>query len=262
MSTEPLPDPASLFAGVDLALFTDIDGTLIELAETPDQVVVSPGLPKTLKRLNQGLGGAVALVTGRRLEDIDRLFGPLPLTAAGQHGLERRDAHGAVTQLPVDRRLMTAIADKLRDFAARHPGTEVEDKGLTIALHYRNAVDAEQPARRFVSDALHGLGGALSLHDGKKVLEVKPHGVDKGTAVRDMMGAQPFAGRMPVFIGDDVTDEDGFAVVNDLGGISIEVGHREPTVAQYRIADVDASLALLTWIAAREAAPQSIGATS
>lgn len=229
----------------------DIDGTLIELAERPDEVVVSTGLPETLNRLSQRLDGAVALVTGRRLDDIDRLLGRLPIAAAGQHGLERRDAAGHRTTHVVDRTLMATIANRLQGFAAGQPGTEVEDKGLTVALHYRRAPDAEEAARRFVKEALRGVGDALSLHDGKKVLEVKPFGVDKGTAVREMMAAPPFAGRTPVFIGDDVTDEDGFAAVNDLDGISIEVGYREPTVARYRIADVDATLALLASLADR-----------
>ena len=186
----------------------DIDGTLVELADRPDRVVVAQGLPDTLRTLNDRLGGAVALVTGRRLDDIDRLFGALPLAAAGQHGLESRGADGIVRRHDIDRRLMDAIADKLHVFAASHTGVEVEDKGLTIALHYRNAPEAEAEARQFVDQALSGLGAALSLHDGKKVLEVKPYGVDKGTAVDDMMTQPPFAGRLPVFIGDDVTDED------------------------------------------------------
>lgn len=229
----------------------DIDGTLIELAERPDEVVVSEGLPETLDRLCQHLDGAVALVTGRRLDDVDRLLGGLPIAAAGQHGLERRDAAGHRATHEVDAALMATIAGRLHGFASRHPGTEVENKGLTVALHYRRAPGAEDAARRFVTEALHGIGDALSLHDGKKVLEVKPFGVDKGTAVREMMANPPFAGRMPVFIGDDVTDEDGFAAVNRLGGISILVGFREPTVARYRIADVDATLALLSSLADR-----------
>lgn len=259
LQTAPLPDPVRLIAGGDPALFLDIDGTLIELADTPDGVVIAPGLPDVLIKLHDRLGGAVALITGRRLDDIDRLFGPLPLAAAGQHGLEQRDANGVVARQKVDSALMAMIGDKLRSFANRHPGTQVEDKGLTIALHYRNAPTFEQAARQFVEDALHGMGRALSMHDGKMVLEVKPFGTDKGTAVRGMMAKSPFAGRSPIFIGDDVTDEDGFRAANELGGTSIVVGHREPTIAHYRVADVDRTLELLTWLATSDRAAEVLG---
>lgn len=259
---QPLPAPARLFAGIDLALFLDIDGTLIDLADRPDEVVVAAGLPAMLERLNQRCGGAVALITGRRLDDVDRLFGPLPIVAAGQHGLERRDAEGNVASHAVDRRLMAEIADKLNRFAACHPGTQVEDKGLTVALHYRNAPDTEQAARRFVRETLRGRGNVLTLHDGKKVLEVKPDGVDKGTAVRHMMTEAPFRGRTPVYLGDDVTDEDGFVAVNEMNGISIEVGLREPTVARYRLAGVDEALRLLDWLDRRGAGLEMAGSVA
>jgi len=261
LSTTPLSDPTRLFSGIDPALFLDIDGTLIELAATPDAVVIGTEVPDILLHLHRRLGGAIALVSGRRLQDIDRLFGTLPLVAAGQHGLERRDEQGTVTRHSVDRELMAKIAEKFDEFVRRHPGMQVEDKGLTVALHYRNAPAVKDAARRFVEQTLQGLGSGMSMHDGNMVLEVKPQGVDKGTAVLDMMGQPPFAGRTPIFIGDDVTDEDGFRAVNELGGMSIEVGHREPTLAQYRITDVSGSLALLTWLAKSDTLFEAMGST-
>ncbi|MEM7442523.1 MAG: trehalose-phosphatase [Pseudomonadota bacterium] len=251
LKTTPLPDPEQLFADISPALFLDIDGTLIDIAATPDTVLVAPNLPDLLIRLHARLDGAVALVTGRKLDDIDHLFGTLPLAAAGQHGLEQRNADGKITRHRVDSGLMAGIASRLSEFASTHPGIQVEDKGLTVALHYRNAPSAEHQARLWVKETMRDADGELSLHDGKMVLEIKPNGIDKGTAVRDLMTRPPFFARSPIYIGDDVTDEDGFRAANSLGGTSILVGERETTEARFRIDSIHNTLTLLAWFADR-----------
>jgi trehalose 6-phosphate phosphatase len=220
------------------ALFLDFDGTLVEIASQPDGVEVAAGLPELLSRLNDTLGGAVALVSGRGLDDIDRLLGANSLAAAGQHGLERRDSAGRRTTATIDRGALADITETLERFVATHPGTRLEPKGMTVALHFRNAPAAEAEARAVTSGLMERHGDAFHVQEGKMVLEVKPKGSTKGTVVEHLLTEPPFAGRVPVFIGDDVTDEDGFRVVNDHGGLSIQIGTRLPTAARARIASV------------------------
>lgn len=226
-----LPD----FAG-DWALFLDVDGTLLDIARHPDAVTVSSELLEMLERAHRRSGGAVALISGRSLSDLDRLFGPLQFCAAGQHGLERRDGAGRITRsLGAIERINTA-AEVLDGHARARPGIVVEHKGLSLALHYRNAPALRDWAGITMQSLLVALGPAFQLVEGKMVYELKPGGRDKGTAIADFLSEPPFAGRVPVFIGDDVTDEDGFAVVNIAGGHSIKVGEG-PTLAHWRLGD-------------------------
>lgn len=226
----PLPDAES-------AWFLDIDGTLLEIAPTPSTVKVEDGLPELIRRLHQRCGGALALITGRPVSDVDRLFPGLRLPVAGQHGLERRDATGTVHRHPPEDADLPWLAALVKATVARLEGVWVEDKGLSIAVHYR----ANPAAQAAVDAALRGVlidaGAALSLQPGKCVLEIKPEGRDKGSAIREFMAEQPFAGRRPVFVGDDVTDEFGFAEVNGLGGLAVKVGEGE-TAAPWRLRDV------------------------
>lgn len=237
--------PPPLAAGN--AVFLDIDGTLLELAPAPDAVHVDPELATLLPRVRKSLGGAMALITGRSISDVDRLFPGLRMPVAGQHGCERRDAQGAL-HLHAPR---TATLEKLRalfmEFARGHEGLLVEDKGSTLAIHYRKAPQLAAAVRRTMTEQVAATGTrTYRLQPGKQLLELKPDGRDKGTAIRDYMAERPFKGRCPVFIGDDRTDERGFAVVDDLGGWSVKVGDGT-TRARYHLRDVRAVRA---WLAA------------
>ncbi len=220
------------------ALFLDVDGTLLDIAHHPDAVTVSAALHDLLRDVYALNGGAVALISGRNLADLDRLFGPLLYPAAGQHGLERRDAAGHVTCSVGAMERIHQAALALASQARRHPGIVVEHKGLSLALHFRNAPQAREWAELTMNALLVGLGPAFQLVEGKMVFDLKPGGRDKGTAIADFMSEPPFAGRLPVFVGDDITDEDGFAVVNIAGGHSIKVGDGD-SLSPWRLADAN-----------------------
>jgi len=206
-------------------LFLDVDGTLLELADTPSAVAVDRELKDLLARVALTLDGALALVSGRGIGAMDRLFAPLRLPAAGLHGLERRTASGTVhgAQAP-DVRLDGARAG-LTAFVDTHPGTLLEDKGATLAVHFRLAPGFEEAARRAVEAAVGTVPG-YHVQEGKMVLEIKPQAVTKATAVDAFMREPPFKGRTPVFVGDDLTDRDGLRLAESMGGISIAVGDR------------------------------------
>jgi trehalose 6-phosphate phosphatase len=228
-----LPQPAH-----DWALFLDFDGTLAEIAEHPDVVSVQPPLPSTLAAVSEALDGALAIVSGRPLLQIDTLLAPLTLPVAGLHGLERRDAGGRVVRADVPTGELKSARRALADFVCGTPGLVLEDKGLTLALHFRQAPTRRAECRRAVDRALANGTGALHVLKGKMVYEIKPVGVDKGRAIAAFLGEPPFAGRVPVFAGDDTTDEDGFALVNRRGGISIRVGDGTATQAGWRAVSV------------------------
>jgi trehalose 6-phosphate phosphatase len=234
---EPVSPPPPLRP--DCALFLDVDGTLVEIAPKPDAVAVPPRLIALLRTLQERLHGAIALVSGRSVATLDALFAPLILPAAGNHGLERRGADGRISAPEVPRAALDRARAAFSRFAAAHDGPIVEDKGISIALHFRQAPHLAGEAERLAETLQTGLAPALRLQRGKMLVELRPSGGDKGSVVHDFMAETPFAGRVPVFIGDDVTDEDGFRAANDLGGISVRVG--EPvgeTAARHRIADI------------------------
>lgn len=233
-------------ARTDWAYFLDVDGTLIDIAETPDAAAVDAALLDLLGRLHRASGGAVALVSGRALADLDRRLGACRLPLAGQHGLERRDAAGRLWIQPAPPEAKCAIRAALEPLLVEHSGLLLEDKGLTLALHYRQAPHLEAMVRGTMARLVAEAGDGLVLQEGKCVVEVKPGGVDKGTAIEDYLCEPPFAGRRPVFIGDDVTDEHGFAVVNRSRGLSIKVGGGESR-ARHRLRDV---AAVRAWLAA------------
>jgi trehalose 6-phosphate phosphatase len=221
------------------ALFLDFDGTLVDIEDRPDAVRIDEGLKELLHGLCAATGGAVALISGRSVKEVDRLLAPLRLPAAGQHGAERRSAGGELHfHAPVLERMHEA-ADKLSRFAARHRGLIVENKGMSLALHYRLAPKLRKLAEAKMRELAAQLGPEYGLQRGKQVLELKPSGRDKGTAIEEFMREPPFAGRLPLFIGDDLTDEFGFACVNRRGGHSVKVGPGE-SVAAWRIADASA----------------------
>lgn len=224
------------------ALFLDFDGTLVEIADRPDAVRVERHLAGTLGRLSGLLGGAVAIISGRPLAEIDQHLSPARLPAAGLHGLQLRPLPDTPADSPVAERIPSRIAARLRDFAERN-GLLLEHKGLAVALHYRNRPELADACRALAQEVVRDAPG-LHVLEGKMVLEVKPAGGDKGEAVRAFMERPPFRGRVPVFVGDDVTDEDGFRAANEMGGFGVKVG-AGPTSAHYRAESVPVFLAWL-----------------
>jgi trehalose 6-phosphate phosphatase len=233
------------------ALFLDVDGTLLEIAPRPDLVSVPPGLPALIERCARARGGALALVSGRPVVDLDRLFRPWRGAAAGLHGIERRGADGVLRRIPLGdgAAALDRIRPRLFALAQQIPGLLVEDKGATVALHYR-AVPQSEPAVIAAATAL--LPPALRLIPGKMVVEFQPRAGNKGAAVAAFLGEPPFLDRPPVYLGDDTTDEDGFAEVNRRGGLSILVGPRRDTAATHHLASVAAALA---WLAGAAGLP-------
>jgi trehalose 6-phosphate phosphatase len=208
-------------------LFLDVDGTLVEIADTPSAVMLDPSLNELIGAVSQRLDGALALVSGRSIATIDQLFAPLKLPAAGQHGAERRNAAGvlSVRDSGPDANLEFARAS-LRAFVAAHPGTLLEDKGQTLAVHYRLAPEFEESVRGAIAAACAPLEARYEVQAGKRVFEIKPKGFTKATAAEAFMSERPFAGRTPVFVGDDLTDEPGLRFAERAGGVSIAVGDR------------------------------------
>ena len=216
------------------ALYLDFDGTLADIALRPDGVVVREPLPALLAAMSARLGGAVAVITGRRLADVDALLAPLCLPGAGLHGAELRPDAGHVIRMPAPAAL-GALADTLRERFGTDGRLIVEDKGAAVALHFRLAPEREAECVA----AMRALAAAAGLDviAGSRVVEARPRGVDKGGALRALASAAPFAARRPVFVGDDVTDEDGFRAAAALGGHGIKVG-AGATAARYRILEV------------------------
>lgn len=229
--------PGGRAAGGRVALFLDFDGTLVEIAPRPDAVRVRPDLPDLLERLRARCGGALAIVTGRPIADVDAFLPGLGLDVCGLHGLERR-----VGGLHPDRVPLADLrpeAARLRDELAAFPGVIIEDKTVGVAVHWRLQPEAEGAARNAVDAILARLGPSHRAQDGKAVREVVPAVAGKGAAIRALMARPPYLGRLPVFAGDDRTDEDGFAAVEGLGGTGIKVGPGG-TGAARRIASVSA----------------------
>ena len=230
---ETVPVPRSLVPHLsETAILLDIDGTLLELMPTPREVWVPPGLSKTLIRLLARTNGALALVSGRSLNDIDLIFAPEQFPAVGGHGAEMRidpdnesvDAHAP----PMDRELKRRLAA----IAKLSPGILLEDKGYSLALHYRLAPHAEKAIYAAVSLIRADLPNApIEVLPGKCVCEIKHSGFTKATGVRELMTREPFKGRRPLFIGDDVTDETVFGIMPDYDGLAFSVGRRAKGVA-------------------------------
>ena len=234
------------------AWFLDVDGTLVDLAETPAAIDVGASLLALIEALRQASGGAVALVSGRSLADLDRRF-HLPLLAmAGQHGLERRDAFGHIHRHSLSPLCSDRFIKRLELLLVRQPGLRVECKGATLAVHYRLAPRLGGYVHRLLGELAAQTPG-LEVQAGKRVVEIKPAGFDKGSAIAEYMGQPPFLGRRPVFVGDDLTDEHGFSVVSRLDGVSVKVGPGR-SKARYRLRDV---AAVHAWIRAALPAPEA-----
>lgn len=216
------------------ALFLDFDGTLVEIASRPDAVIVPPTLTSTLAALYGQLDGALALVSGRRLLDLDGFLAPLQLPAAVEHGAQRRNAQGQLISAPAAELSHVLVAAE--GLMQQHPGLQLEHKNLALSLHYRHAPELEALCLEVMQAAVARSSGLQLMH-GKCVIDLKVSGFSKGTAIAAFMAEPPFAGRVPVFAGDDVTDEDGFAAVQRLGGHAVKVG-AGATRAQHRCAGV------------------------
>ena len=232
-TSDAVPVPSALVPHLsETAVLLDIDGTLLDFAPTPREVWVPPGLSKTLNRLMERTNGAVALVSGRSLNDIDLIFAPDHYPAVGGHGAEMRlepdSGSVAVHAPPLDKELKRRLAT----IAKLSPGILLEDKGYSLALHYRLAPHAEKAIYAAVSLIRADLPNApIEVLPGKLVCEIKHSGFTKATGVLELMTHEPFKGRRPFFIGDDVTDETVFAIMPDLDGLAFSVGRRAQGVA-------------------------------
>jgi trehalose 6-phosphate phosphatase len=236
----PLPPPLDLLE--DAALFLDFDGTLVELADTPDTIEVPAGLAPMLERLRRRLEGRLAIVSGRSLADLERHLPLHGIAFSGSHGLELRLADG--TSLPVSVPIgLDDVRARVEAFAAATPGLLVEEKPAGIALHYRKAPGAAEAAADLFERVAAETG--LELLRGKMVVELRAPGAHKGAALNRLMREPPFAGARPLFVGDDLTDEDAFEAAAALGGAGILVGQPRPTAAQWRLDGVEAVAAWL-----------------
>lgn len=220
---EAVPLPAPPPPQSNWALFLDIDGTLLDIADSPENVVVPERLRADLEIAAQLLNGAVALVSGRTIDNIDRLFDPLRLAASGQHGSEWRPTPSATAQSVVDLPLPEGLHEAAARVGALHPGIVVERKSHALAVHYRHAPEIGPAIGSQLARAMAGLDG-LMLMPGKYVWEIKDATQSKGSAVERFLQQPAFANRLPVFIGDDRTDEDGFRAVERHGGLAFAVG--------------------------------------
>jgi len=240
-----LPAPrASEFSLESDAFLLDIDGTLLDIAATPESVRVPASLKASLAILQQSAGGALALVSGRRLSAIDHLFAPLSIAAIGCHGAEWRKRAGDNAELraaPLAPAMRNALLQAVSDLS----GIRIEDKGYTLAFHYRRVPEQKNALEKRLAAQIGPNNSELCLLNGKAVFEVKPCAFDKGEAIAALMNVPPFAGRRPVFAGDDDTDEYALAVVRKMGGIGTSVGRRLPDAQRM----LPAPYAVRSWLA-------------
>lgn len=218
------------------AFFFDVDGTLAEICDEPDAVTIPARVRDNLHTLFTSSSGALALISGRPIEQLDQLVAPLTLPCAGVHGAEMRDAKGKVHRVVLRDDVATALQKMLEEGMAALPGTLLEAKGMAFALHYRQAMLHQQRVLQLAESAVARFPD-LVMQPGKCVLEIKPRGKDKGAAIQTLMQQAPFSGRIPVFFGDDLTDEKGFRTVNAMQGISVKIGEGQ-SEAHYRLRQV------------------------
>ncbi len=207
----------------DAALLLDLDGTLLDIAASPEAVAVPPGLPDLLRRLRARLGDALAVVTGRPVTQIEELLGDAPFAIAGEHGGALRLAPGGALRRVDLPEMPSGWLDAAAEVVAAHPGTRLEAKARGFVLHYRQAPDAGPALLLAAQEIVGALAAEYVFLPAHMAWEIKPRGADKGTAVAELLGAPPFLGRVPVYVGDDVTDEDGMRVAREHGGLGLRV---------------------------------------
>ena len=235
-----MPALPALNVADPIAVFLDFDGTLVNIAERPGLVHIPATLLTTMQAAHDRLDGALAVISGRAIADLDALLAPLQLPMAGIHGIEHRDQSGQIHS-ECSSIIPEAVRRRMIRLAESDPGLILEDKGSSLALHYRRSPARESLIRAELQTIFADLGQDFFLQDGKMVIEIRPNGVNKGTAVEKFLANPPFTGRQPVFIGDDITDEDAFRVVNRLNGYSVKVGPKDPSsAARYELEDVNA----------------------
>lgn len=216
------------------ALFLDFDGTLVDIVERPDAVTVDPALPDVLLRLQERLGGALAIVSGRPIAFLDPHFAPHRFDIAGLHGLEHRIGGQLFLCDPDDHPALRELVGRLTDSVAQKPGVLIEDKGCSVAIHWRLAPQEKDFALATARAAIEALGGEYRVQYGKAVAEILPAAAGKGKVIERFLHQAPYAGRRPIFAGDDLTDENGFKTVNAHDGLSIRIGEGE-TIARLRL---------------------------
>ena len=243
--TERATLPAPPLPDAGCALFLDVDGCLLAFKDDPQAVVVPVALQTLLQQLHAALGGALALVSGRSVDDLERLFGAPAWTLAGLHGFQLRYADGHHREVTVDPAEERHMRREVTALAARLEHVQLEDKQQAMALHCRRAPWQLSVLREAAEALIPQLPG-YELQPGNLVMEFKPAGMNKGLVVAELLRVAPFAGRRPVYLGDDLTDEYGFAVANREHGLSVRVGSREPTAARFTLAD---PAAVQDWLA-------------
>ncbi|GAB4362258.1 MAG: trehalose-phosphatase [Oricola sp.] len=245
------PDPTFLPGTdpADTALFLDFDGVLADIVNDPARVSVEAEVIAALGDLSRASGDAVAIISGREIEQLDAFLSPLRLPAAGIHGLERRNGDGRVERQDFDADSLARIRDAVAEFAGARAGLVAEFKRGSVALHYRNRPETEGECLRLADDLESRIKGLKNVR-GKMVVEMTLAHRSKADAINDFMREEPFCGRTPFYFGDDITDEDGFRAVNALGGVSVKIG-AGPTVATRRLASPVAFRAWLTATARR-----------
>jgi trehalose 6-phosphate phosphatase len=250
----------SLHAPGSWALFLDFDGTLVDLAARPEAVIVDPALPDLLRRLREVCGGALAIVTGRSVDVIDAFLPGLDLDVCGLHGMERR-VGGRTSHLDVaDLAALRAAVPVLQNRVGRIPGVLIEDKGESLALHWRLNPDAAPEVIAAGEAAVAEIGPGFRLQNGKALVEIVPAVSGKGHAIEALLSSEPYRGRHAFFAGDDVTDEAGFAAVAALGGLTIKVGEGN-TIASHRVESPTALRRWLAGFAAGEASSRGLDST-
>lgn len=228
-----------------VALFLDVDGTLLEIAATPDRVRVPASLRNTLQLSRDRQQGALALFSGRTLEELDSLFAPCRFPASAMHGMEVRLPGGRVVRPNMDPAALDGARRWLRLLQSGNRGLYLEDKGIALAMHYRLAPGLEPEVEVVMNEMMAELGDSFAVRRGKCVHELVPRGFDERTAIELFMGEREFVGRTPVYIGDDAFDEAAFDAINERGGHSVRVGDLAPTSARYRFSSVSTVVAWL-----------------